>query len=186
MYGMVNKAIQDLITTRHGEATWDEIKQRAGVEDEVFISNEGYPDSVTYDLVGAAVAVLGVPADQILRAFGEYWVLETAQVGYGALMKAGGKSLPEFLVNLPNFHTRVAMIYPHLVPPRFECTDLAAQSLHLHYHTHRPGLADFVIGLVQGLGKMFHTPAEARLIESKAEGADHDIFHVTWAAPAAS
>jgi hypothetical protein len=50
----------------------------------------------------------------------------------------------------------------------------------LHYFTHRPGLADFVVGLVQGLGKMFSTPAEARLIESKAEGADHDIFHVTW------
>lgn len=185
MYGMVNKAIQDLITSRHGEEKWSEIKQRAGVEDEIFISNEGYPDAMTYQLVGAAVEVLGVPADQILRQFGEYWVLETAQVGYGALLKAGGKTLPEFLVNLPNFHTRVTMMLPHLVPPRFECSEIADHSLKLHYFTHRPGLTDFVVGLVQGLGKLFETPAEAALIESKADGADHDIFLVTWVAQAA-
>ena len=38
-----------------------------------------------------------------------------------------------------------------------------------------PGLADFVVGLVQGLGKLYQTPATAKLVESKADGADHDV-----------
>lgn len=177
---MVNKAIQDLITSRHGEGVWEEIKARAGVEEDLFISNEGYPDSMTYDLVGAAVEVTGVPADQILHQFGQYWVLETAQHGYGAMLKGSGKSLREFLINLPNFHTRVAMIFPHLAPPRFECTEITESSLRLHYRTHRPGLAQFVVGLVQGLGKLYETPTTVELTESKEAGADHDIFLVTW------
>lgn len=83
--------------------------------------------------MGAAVEVLGLPSEQILIAFGEHWVLKTAATIYGPMMRSGGKTLQEFLVNLPNFHTRVAMIYPKLEPPRFECTDMTDVGLHLHY-----------------------------------------------------
>ena len=185
MYGLVNKAIEELVVTNYGEDKWEAIKARAGVDVEVFVSNEGYPDEITYNLVGAATEVLGAPARDILIAFGEHWVLKTASHSYGAMMRSGGQSLKEFLINLPNYHTRVQMIYPKLQPPRFECTDIGDDSLMLHYHTHRPGLADFVVGLVQGLGKLYHTPATATLIDSKAAGADHDVFEVRWTAATA-
>jgi hypothetical protein len=185
MYGLVNKAIEELVVTNYGEDKWEAIKTKAGVDVEVFVSNEGYPDDITYSLVGAASEVLGAPARDILIAFGEHWVLKTASHSYGAMMRSGGQSLKEFLINLPNFHTRVQMIYPKLQPPRFECTDVGEDSLTLHYHTHRPGLADFVVGLVQGLGKLYHTPANATLLASKAAGADHDIFDVRWTAATA-
>ena len=185
MYGLVNKAIEDLVVSSFGEDKWEAIKTKAGVDVEVFVSNEAYPDDITYNLVGAASEVLATPARDILIAFGEHWVLKTASHGYGAMMRSGGQSLKEFLINLPNFHTRVQMIYPNLQPPRFECTDIAEDTLRLHYHTHRPGLADFVVGLVQGLGKLYQTPATATLVESKADGADHDVFEVRWTAATA-
>jgi len=180
MYGMVNKAIEDMVCLNHGEPVWEQIKIKAGVDVDVFMSNEGYPDEITYRLVGAASEILQLPPETILEAFGEHWVLHTAQEGYGGLMHAAGRSLPEFLSNLPNFHSRVSMIFPKLQPPRFQCTDVTANSLHLHYFTHRPGLAPFVVGLMQGLGKMFKTPTTVRLIESKAAGADHDVFDIRW------
>lgn len=182
MYGMVNKAIEDLVVTQFGAGKWAAIKEKAGVDVDVFLSNEGYPDKVTYDLVAAASEVLGLPARDILIAFGEHWVLNTARQGYGSMLEANGRTLPEFLLNLPSFHTRVAMIFPDLRPPRFECSDVEAASLKLHYHSHRPGLGDFVVGLVQGLGKMFSTPATVEVMEKKAEGADHDVFLVSWSA----
>lgn len=181
MYGLVNKAIEDLVVCQFGEDTWEQIKKKAGVDVDVFVSNEAYPDSVTYDLVSAASEVLGKSARDILIVFGEHWVLKTAAKSYGAMMSAGGASLKEFLVNLPNFHTRVQMIYPKLQPPSFECSDISENSLHLHYFTHRPGLTDFVVGLVQGLGKLYSTPATASVIAKKADGADHDVFEVSWA-----
>ena len=55
-------------------------------------------------------------------------------------------------------------------------------SLTLHYFSDRPGLQDFVVGLVQGLGKRFGTPATCTYVRGKSEGEDHDIFKVEWTA----
>ncbi len=186
MYGLVNKAVEELVVSNFGEEKWELIKTKAGVDVDVFISNEGYPDELTYKLVSAAVEVLGLPAEEILIAFGQHWVLETAVKSYGPLMKSGGANLKDFLVNLPNFHTRVAMIYPNLEPPRFRCTDVTDDGLHLHYHSHRPGLTAFVTGLIQGLGKLYETPCSSTVLERKDQGADHDIFAITWESPATS
>ncbi|MBI5769923.1 MAG: heme NO-binding domain-containing protein [Verrucomicrobia bacterium] len=180
MYGMVNKTVQKLIVSRHGEAAWCEIKRRAGVTVDIFISSESYPDEITYKLVGAASEFLQLPAEQVLREFGEYWVIETAQKDYGYLMTAGGRSLPEFLINLPRFHDRVALIYPNLAPPEFEVTDRTERSLRLHYISHRPGLTPFVEGLLIGLGKMFNTAARVTLERSRADGGKADVFLVEW------
>jgi hypothetical protein len=178
---MVNKAVEQMVCAHHGEEVWERIRVRADVDVDVFISNESYPDDITYRLVGAASDELGLPAEQVLVAFGEHWVLHTARDGYGGLMQAAGRTLPEFLVNLPNFHSRVQMIFPNLQPPRFACSDVTESSLNLHYRTHRAGLGPFVVGLLQGLGKMFDTPVTVRHVASREQGADHDVFSVTWA-----
>lgn len=180
MYGLVNQAIEELITSNFGEDKWETIRAKAGVEDEVFISNDGYPDKITYDLVSAASEVLGLTADEVLIAFGKHWVLETAVKSYGPMMKSGGSTLKEFLVNLPNFHTRVAMIYSELQPPKFRCTEVSDASLKLHYYTERPGLTSFVSGIIHGLAEMFETVCEVTILEQKSEGADHDVFDVSW------
>ncbi len=180
MYGMVNKAVQDMVIRNHGEGVWNQIRAKAGVDLEVFMTNEGYPDKITYDLVAASSEVLGLSSDDVLHAFGEHWILHTAQEGYGSLMRAAGNTLPEFFSYLPLFHDRVGMIFPHLQPPRFEITDLSDRSLQLHYFSHRPGLAPFVVGLMSGLGKMFNTPVTVTTINSKQDGADHDVFLMTW------
>jgi hypothetical protein len=184
MYGMVNKAVEEMVCMHHGEPVWERIKSRADVDIDVFMSNEPYPDDITFRLVGAASEVLALPAEEILQAFGEHWVLHTARDGYGGLLQAAGRTLPEFLHNLPNFHARVAMIFPQLQPPRFECTDVTPDSLRLHYFSHRSGLAPFVVGLMHGLGKMYSTPINVRLAQSRTDGADHDVFDVRWS-PAA-
>lgn len=180
MYGMVNKAVEDLVCSQFGEDKWEAIKEKAGLDVEMFISNESYPDDITYKLVGAASEVLCLPADKILQAFGEHWVLKTAVDGYGDLMDAGGKDLGEFLENLPNFHTRIAMIFPKLKPPRFEVTERTEKSLKLHYHTHRAGLAPFVVGLLSGLAKRFETEAKITQLTDRNDGADHEEFLVEW------
>lgn len=180
MYGMVNKAVEDLVRTNHGDEVWQRIKDRAGIDVDVFVSTEGYPDELTYALVGAASEVLGAPAADILEAFGVHWVLHTAPDGYGAILDAAGKTLPEFLMNLNQMHTRVGMIFPELKPPRFECGEVTDRSMLLHHHTFRPGLGPMVKGLVLGLGKRFETPVRVEQVQDREKGADHDVFRVTW------
>ncbi len=180
MYGMVNRAIEEMVISAHGAEVWEQIKQKANVDEDVFVSTEGYPDAMTYSLVGAASEVLQTPAPVILEAFGKHWILRTAQEGYGDMMAAGGKTLREFLVNLPDFHSRVSMVLPHLAPPRFYCSLLEEHSVHVHYQSHRAGLAPFVTGLFKGLGERFATAVEIEQIADKTAGADHDEFVVRW------
>lgn len=177
---MVNKAVEEMVLMHYDSATWEAIRELSGIEVEVFISNDGYPDAMTYELVAAASKVLDIPADQVLEAFGEHWVLVTAQEGYGELMRGGGHTLAEFLRNLPGFHARVSLLFPDLKPPSFRVSDLASNSLHLHYASHRAGLQPFIVGLIRGLGKYFATPVDVTMIASRQDGADHDTFRVEW------
>ena len=55
MYGLVNRALEDMISEVHGPETWEHIKGKAGVDVEMFISTEGYPDEVT----SAALEICG-------------------------------------------------------------------------------------------------------------------------------
>jgi len=121
-----------------------------------------------------------MPLSNVLNAFGEYWVLKTGKEKYGDLLASGGSHLKEFLVNLPNFHSRVMLMYPNLTPPSFKVEEVKDRSLHLHYISHRPGLKDFVVGLIQGLGKMYDTPVKSELLSDRDEGDDHEIFLVEW------
>jgi hypothetical protein len=169
-----------MVRSQHGDAVWTSIRERAGVRAESFLSMSEYPDSVTYDLVRAASAVLAQPPEAILEAFGEFWVLYTSKKGYGDMLEMAGSTLPEFLMNLDQLHTRLGVLMPHLQPPSFECSDVTDHALTLSYHSQREGLAPMVVGLVRGLGKMFATEVTIERLEGKAEGLDHERFRVRW------
>lgn len=180
MYGLVNKALEDMVKNRFGQPEWNEVRRRAGVDIEVFVSNHGYSDDITYKIVDAVCERTKLPADQVLKDFGRHWILKTARDGYGELLASGGKSVPEFLRNLPNFHARVSLIFPHLEPPRFQCTNLTPNSLDLHYHSHREGLAPFVMGLIDGIGTMLETEVRVEHTTARGVNSDHDIFRISW------
>ena len=178
MYGLVNQAIQGLVTDNFGAESWVKIKEKAGVTDETFLSNKIYDDSVTYNLAGAASQVLSMPLGDVLHAFGKYWVLKVGQQKYGTLMKSGGDSLMEFLVNLPNFHSRVMLIYSDIRPPEFKIEKTDDRTLLVHYFSTRAGLTDFMGGLIAGLAEMYQTTADITCVKSRADGHDHDVFQV--------
>ncbi|MCF8278709.1 MAG: heme NO-binding domain-containing protein [Flavobacteriales bacterium] len=180
MYGLVNKAIQDLVIKGHGIDKWTEIKNMAGMEDERFVSLKSYPDKLTYDLVGAASRVLGADANKILEAFGEHWVLYTAEEGYGDMLDFTGSTLVQFLKNLDLLHLRVKNMMPHLQPPKFECIEIAENEIELHYYSEREGFAPMVIGLLNGLGKRFKTELQVEHIEKKQVNGGADRFLVRW------
>ncbi len=180
MYGIVNKAIEDLVIANFGEEKWEAVKTRSGVDIDFFISNEPYDDDITYKLAGAVSEEMNIPVSAVLQTFGEWWILKTGKEKYGGLMDAGGNSLREFLINLPAFHYRVMLIYPKLTPPEFKVSNIDECSIHVHYFSKRLGLEEFVRGLLTGLGKMYNTPMEVELIQSRNEGGDHEVFKVSW------
>lgn len=182
MYGLVNRAIEDLVRQRYGNDRWEAIRSRAGVDAAPFVSMQAYPDAVTYRLVAAASEELGVSADTLLEAFGQHWTLYTGRQGYGETLALGGRSFVEFLQNLDALHANVALSMPQLRPPSFWCTNVTDRSLRLHYRSEREGLAPMVIGLIKGLGEMFRTDVTVRHARPRGGSSDHDEFEIEFAA----
>ncbi len=182
MYGLVNKAVQDLISSRFGDAMWRRILDESGVAVKRFLAMEPYDDQVTLDLVATASRILDVPADDILEEFGEYWTVYTVEEGYGHLLESTGNDLGECLANLDNLHTRVGLAMEALRPPSFVYEDCGDGIARLHYHSSRAGLAPMVLGLLRGLSRRFATPIQVALVEDRRNGAEHDVFEIRHAA----
>lgn len=180
MYGIVNKAVEELIKDQFGPEKWEAVRSLSGIDVDFFISTEPYDDDITYKLALAASEVLKMDVGTIMVALGEYWILKVGKEKYGGLMEAGGSNLKEFLKNLPQFHSRIMLLYPKLTPPEFRISDEQVNSLHVHYHSHRQGLQEFVRGLIQGLGKLYSTAIVVELIAHRDDGHDHDVFRVSW------
>ncbi|MVO08914.1 heme NO-binding protein [Flavobacterium sp. TP390] len=180
MYGIVNKAIQDLVTSNFGEEKWEIILEKSGIEEDFFISGEAYDDAITFKLAQAVSEEMNLSLQEVLIAFGEWWVVKTTKEKYGGLMESGGSTFKEFLINLPLFHNRVMLIYPKLTPPEFKVSDISENNLNLHYFSKREGLQEFVRGLIQGLAIMFGVSATITLLQTRDLGDSHEIFNVSW------
>jgi hypothetical protein len=180
MYGIVNKAIEELVIANFGQDKWEVVKQHSGIDIDYFISSEPYDDDITFKLAQAVSQEMGMTLSAVFIAFGEWWVVKTTKEKYGGLMESGGNDLKEFLLNLPVFHNRIMLIYPKLTPPEFRVSDITENSLNLHYFSKREGLQDFVRGLIQGLGIMYETVVTINLIQTRDEGSTHEIFNISW------
>ncbi len=178
MYGLINNAIESMVTSQFGESTWKEILEAAGAPANGFISMDLYDDDVTYSLVEAASKVLNTEASKLLEAFGTYWMQFTAQEGYGDLLDFSGSTFDEFMGNLDNMHTRVSLIFPDLDPPSFQRTVLDDGSYELHYHSQRGGLAPMVVGMVKGLAARFDIDVSVEQVAAVTDGDDHDVFRI--------
>lgn len=178
MYGVINRAIEELVISLKGESGWRGVCAHAGLASDGFVSMQSYDDDITYRLVASVSQRLGLPAEQVLEAFGEYWVTYTAKEGYGSMLSAGGSSLREFLGNLNDMHGRVGTIFPQLRMPLFRVTPISADEYLLHYASTRAGLTPMVIGLVRGLAKRFDQNVVVTLQQTRPTPQDEDIFLV--------
>jgi hypothetical protein len=179
MYGLLNRAIQELVETTFGTDAWERIATKVSPEAFNFIAMKKYPDELTYDLVAAVAEESGLPAEDVMESFGEFWTTYTGHVGYGDLMKMMGNDPITFLKNLDHMHARIATIYPDLEPPKFVITELGGNRYEMEYHSHRPGLAPVVVGLIRGVGKMFSTELKLTLLEAKTQPVGYDRFELT-------
>lgn len=179
MYGLANKILQDMIVAWHGDDKWEKIRESSGVGEAFFVQMSCYPDEMTYQIVGAASKVLGLPPERVLHQFGEYWIT-VAEQDYAEMVAFAGKGLVEVLDSVDEIHERASLIFPEMRPPSFRCSDVEEDAFRLHYHSVREGLAPFVEGLVAGLGKRLSQPTEIVHDSRRTEGADHDEFVVQF------
>ncbi|HIE66191.1 MAG: heme NO-binding domain-containing protein [Nitrospira sp.] len=161
MYGMVNKAIREMVIQKHGEDTWRKTYEKVGSPAD-FDSFARYKDSITYELVGAIADVLEEPADKVLHKLGIFWVMDVALVHYRDLMESSGTDFVDFLRGLDHMHSRIKVTFPAFSPPSFRCIVLREGVCELDYYSDRKGLLPFVKGLLEGLAIHFKQEIQVR------------------------
>jgi hypothetical protein len=182
MYGVVNKAIGQVIRRDNGESAWNAIRGRAGVETDGFISAYEYPDEITYRLVDAAAGVLGVTVDDILERLGHYWASQVAPEYYGPILEGGCRTALEYLQFLPELQVRLRMIFPQAQPAEFLCTDVTEDGLLLHYRSTGQGnVLPFIRGMVRGIGRMYRVDLDVRVLDDASRAGGLTTFRVTLA-----
>ena len=169
MYGLVNRAIEDLVVTAHGADAWSKVLGQVDISVDRFESMEPYDDSITYALVGAASAVVETPAHDLLEAFGRHWILYTGAEGWGQILDAQGSSVVEVIGNLNAMHARVRATMPSMVVPEFRVVESDGDVVCFEYHSHRDGLAPMVLGLMRGLAERFGESWEVAQISDRAQ-----------------
>ena len=180
MYGIVNKGIEELVIQIGGESMWVDVCREAGIDPFTFVSQEVYPDSVTYELVAAVSKVTGMSQHDILVGFGDHWSRYTGNQGYGQLYKLLGNDYQSFLINLPRLHDHVAFICPDLQMPQFETEVVEERFIKVSYRSERVGLSPMVFGLLEGMAKVYETEVAVTNLRSKAETGDADEFLVEF------
>ncbi|KAM7362261.1 guanylate cyclase soluble subunit beta-1-like isoform 1-T3 [Cochliomyia hominivorax] len=175
MYGFVNYALELLVLKHFGEEIWEKIKKKAMVTMEgQFLVRQIYDDEITYNLIGAAVEILNIPADDILELFGKTFFEFCQDSGYDKILQVLGATPRDFLQNLDALHDHLGTLYPGMRAPSFRCTEKDG-SLLLHYYSERPGLEHIVIGIVKAVASKLHgVDVEIEIIKRKGDPVEED------------
>jgi len=178
MHGTVNKAIERLITKRHSVDKWKEIKKDAKVFINVFQSNEPYDDNITFNLINSSSRILKISSDSMLFESGKCWVLDIGLTNYGSMITAAGNNFEEFMLNIPNFQTRLQLLYPNMEPPEF-IIHADHGKIYCEYHSQRDGLTPFIIGAIHAIGDLYDTKINLEQLNHKSEN-EFNLFKISW------
>ncbi|XP_066858592.1 guanylate cyclase soluble subunit beta-2-like isoform X7 [Anser cygnoides] len=184
MYGFINTCLKSLVVEKYGEEVWEKLRLQAGVQD-TFLTFEVYKDEITMQLVDKACKVLGVPADMVLREFGEYFFEFCKRSGYDHMLRTLGGNLYEFIENLDALHSYLSLSYQEMNAPSFRVEKNEDGSMHLHYYSDRRGLYHIVPGIIGAAAlDFFNIEISMEIVnqteeEERTGKKEHIVFLVT-------
>lgn len=185
MFGWINDCTECLVLTKFGEETWQQIKEKAGceVQDGGFLRYKYYPDSDTVELVVAAAEVLGIGVDDVLFAFGDYFIDYVQENGYSNVLECLGSNLRDWLSNLNSLHDHLQASYPKgFVAPVFWSEDDEESkegAILVHYFSHRGSLlVPLVVGVIKKLARCYFD-IEIDMDQLQLQD-ENEAKHTTW------
>ena len=190
-----------LVTSKFGEETWHAIKRKAHCEvvDGGFLRYKYYPDSDTVTLVVAAAEILGISVDEVLEAFGDYFIDYVQDNGYSNVLECLGKNLRDWLSNLNTLHDHLQASYPQgFVAPVFWSEDDPHSSAEegailVYYYSQRGSLlVPLVVGCLKKLATVYfdieiqleRLTLQDEAVDAGGNNATHK--HTSWRVTAAN
>lgn len=177
MKGVVFNLLEEVVTTAHGEETWEELLEAAGV-DGAYTAVGTYPDEEMGSLVEAASAKLGLPADDVVRWFGRNAI--PLLVDRYPQFFEGHSGTRSFALTLNDIiHPEVRKLFPGAYAPSFDFDTSDAETLKLAYYSHR-GLCAFAEGLLEGAADHFGERASIKQLECTKRGDERCLLECSF------
>eukprot|EP00339_Tiarina_fusa_P001254 CAMPEP_0117028340 /NCGR_PEP_ID=MMETSP0472-20121206/20616_1 /TAXON_ID=693140 ORGANISM="Tiarina fusus, Strain LIS" /NCGR_SAMPLE_ID=MMETSP0472 /ASSEMBLY_ACC=CAM_ASM_000603 /LENGTH=524 /DNA_ID=CAMNT_0004735803 /DNA_START=124 /DNA_END=1698 /DNA_ORIENTATION=+ len=202
MFGWINDCTECLVTSKFGEDTWHDIKVKAGcnVPDGGFLRYKYYPDGDTVELVVAASEVLD---DDVLYAFGDYFIDYVKDNGYSNVLECLGSNMRDWLSNLNSLHDHLQASYPKgfVAPVFWSEDDVEAPSvvtglthqaensnaILVHYYSKRGSLlVPLVVGLLKKVAMVYFEidiNVEQLQLQDEEQGINNTSWRVTTTNP---
>ena len=175
MKGIVMNILAEMVETQLGLEEWNAVLDEAE-EPGIYTSTALYDDARLLKLVGIISNRNGIPANDLVFAFGQYMFPAFYQ-RYPELID-GHDNMLDFLESLDAvIHVEVVKLYPGAITPGFEPDRRSPNVLHLKYESDR-NLCRLAEGLIEGAAKYFKHSYDLVHEPCGHDGADHCGFLV--------
>jgi len=170
MKGIINECAVELVKTKFGEDKLKAILKDAGLpEDLEIVSLEDYPDEVSIKFIMSAAKVLGITPDDVMMAFGDYWINEFTPKKFKMIF-AKYKTAKDFLKGMDDTHKWATQYMEGATPPHFEYEEPAPNTLIMHYYSKRK-LDKILEGSIKGVLKYFKQEGTVEKVTSSKPNA---------------
>ena len=173
MKGIVFTILSDMVVEQMGMETWDTLLDQVELPSGgAYTSGALYDDSELFTLVGALSEHSGIPAQELVKAYGVFAFRHLAARS-PVPVEPEKMHLKDFLLSLNSvIHTEVKKIYPDADLPNFGFEQPDQHTLVMVYDSHRK-LCALCEGLIEGAAKFFETEVSVSQTQCMHEGAEN-------------
>lgn len=155
MYGMIHRAMREMVLEKLGEEVWLAIENRLKIGPTELLTSMVYDDALTFEIMADVASRFDLTVDECLTEFGQYWVKYAEKGSLSSIMNFTGQNLADFILNLDRLHLAVSSAMPGTRLPSFTTLHKEDGYLSVEYRSDRMGMEKFVYGLFLGLMARF-------------------------------
>lgn len=175
--GIVFNLFEEVVSHAHGEAAWDELLERTGIEG-AYTSLGNYPDDEFYRLVEAASGAFAMAPREVVRWFGREAQARLAG-RYPEFFREHDDTRSFVLTLNDIIHPEVRKLYPGADVPDFDFDTSDPEVLRMRYTSHRKMCA-FAEGLIEGAARVYGEVARIRQPQCMHRGDDYCLLEITF------
>lgn len=163
--------MKDFVVENHDHSTWDEVRQRADLDQQVYLPIDTYDDAELVSLVEAAAELTGEPIPHLLEAYGRF-VAGTLLDTYGNVVREEWDTLDLVANTEEQIHEVLRTHNPDLSPPKLVCRRDSPSQVTVFYRSDRR-LCFVAKGIVRGVADHFGEQVSVTEATCMHAGGDH-------------
>lgn len=169
MHGIIFNELRKYANASFGDTTWEALLAASGLEGSVYLASRSYPDEQVVAIVSAASKVTGIPAPELLEAFGLFIAPDLLGM-FRSLIRPDWRTLDVLEKTEETIHKVVRLQYADAAPPYLQVARPAPDTVIITYTSPRR-LCSIAKGIARGLAGHYRETVELEETRCMLRGA---------------